>query len=165
MGLTGRVPPTMARTGANNRATTTGTTHLPAQPYTTHMIQHYGRKRELEQAQCLLICERDVAGLTRSQKTSANPEAPIKSPDTGNRAAVDSAPITRHALPHKADWANWNKGDVLQGSWEQQGIRMRHHHTLPRRKRYEQKAIGAFPVGIQRLQPVVYAHMKRGTGG
>jgi len=95
------------RTDAHNLVTTAGTTHLPEQKETIHMIQmlrreaNSGRIDDLAHvvtSDCLSDC------LT---KHSAKPDNLIKAVETGIIPNVDAHPPFRSLLEHKAYLVDW----------------------------------------------------------
>ncbi len=102
MDISGSVADIHMRTDANNLVSTAGSTALPEQKETIHMIQMLrqeacsGSMRDLAHVRTAL-CLADP--LTKS---SASPEALIKAVETGFLPQVDSQPMFRDGLKHKA---------------------------------------------------------------
>ena len=95
------------RTDAHNLVSTAGTTHLPEQKETIHMIQMLRRESSsgriddlahVVTSDCLSDC------LT---KHSAKPDSLIKAVESGVIPNVDSHPPFRSLLKHKAYLTEW----------------------------------------------------------
>ena len=95
------------RTDANNLVTTAGTTHLPEQRETIHMIQMTRKE----------LCSGSMDDLARVKteyclsdcltKQSAKPDVLIEAIETGRLPYVDSHPLYRSLMKHKAFLVAW----------------------------------------------------------
>ncbi len=107
MDLSGESAEIHMRTDANNLVTTAGTTHLPEQKETIHMIQMMRKElcsgsmhdlAHVKTEHCLSDC------LT---KQSAKPDVLIEAVETGILPFVDTHPLYRTLIKHKAFLAYW----------------------------------------------------------
>ena len=107
MDISGQVCEVHMRTDANNLVTTASTTHLPDQKETIHMIQMLRKEAcsggiddlsHVRSEDCLSDC------LT---KHSAKPDNLIKASETGVLPNVDSHPLFRTMLQHRAYLSQW----------------------------------------------------------
>ena len=107
MDLSGESAEIHMRTDANNLVTTAGTTHLPEQKETIHMIQMMRKElcsgamhdlAHVKTEHCLSDC------LT---KQSAKPDNLIEAVETGILPFVDTHPLYRTLIKHKAFLAQW----------------------------------------------------------
>jgi len=107
MDISGEAAEIHIRTDANNLVTTAGTTHLPEQKETIHTIQMMRKElcsgamddlAHVKTEYCLSDC------LT---KQSAKPDVLIEAIETGRLPYVDTHPLYRTLIKHKAFLVAW----------------------------------------------------------
>ena len=153
MDISGLICEVHMRTDANNLVTTASTTHLPDQKETIHMIQMLRKEAcsggiedlsHVKSEGCLSDC------LT---KHSAKPDNLIKASETGVLPNVDSHPLFRTLLQHRAflgEWAYKNldlpveqsfllleeihstRNNPVKDFWTTRGNNLVRMHVLPR---------------------------------
>ena len=102
MDISATCAPIHMRTDANNLVTTAGTTHLPEQQDTVHMIQML-RKESCSGAIEDLAHVRTEHCLANSlTKNTASADALMKTVETGTLLMIDCHPDFRSLIQHKA---------------------------------------------------------------
>ena len=112
MDISGEAAEIHMRTDANNLVTAAGTTHLPEQKETIHMMQMMRKE--------LCSCAMDDLAHVKTEhclsdcltKQSAKPDALIEAIETGRLPYVDFHPLCRSLIKHKAFLVAWLR-DVL----------------------------------------------------
>ena len=159
--ISSMISPIYMRTDANNLVTTAGTTHLPEQKETIHMVQM------LRKESCSGAIE-DLAHIPTKfclsdplTKSTINPEVLIKTVVTGKIPLADANPLFRSMLDHKAFSSKENMSNALQclsnkplcDYWEQQGSVLIRHHVRPRRCLFNPVFATDLPICCESLLP------------
>ncbi|MDP7646981.1 MAG: hypothetical protein QGH82_02765, partial [Candidatus Woesearchaeota archaeon] len=155
------ISPIHMRTDANNLVTTAGTTHLPEQKETVHMIQM------LRKEACSGAIE-DLAHIpTRFclsdplTKSTINPSTLIEAVQTGKLPWVDVNPPFRSMIQHKAFESEEHFHKALlcldarpwKDYWQLCNNTLIRHHVTPRRALFDPTISKDIPIDLARLQP------------
>ena len=95
------------RTDANNLCTTAGTTHLPEQKETIHMIQMLRKESSSGSIDDLAHVRKEDCLADALTKASARADALVKAVETSILPKVDTHPPFRSLLKHKAYLGTW----------------------------------------------------------
>ena len=106
--MTGREIPIHIRTDANNLVTTAGTTHLPEQKETHHLIQMMRKESQSGSLQDLAHISSKYCLADALTKSSAPADEFVKAVETGDLPDVDIHPPFREMLQHKAFLTTWS---------------------------------------------------------
>ena len=105
--LSSETVPIHIRTDANNLVTTAGTTHLPEQKETHHLIQMLRKESNSGSLDDLAHVSSKYCLADALTKHSAQPDELIKALETGNLPETDIHPPFRELLQHKAFTVRW----------------------------------------------------------
>ena len=161
MDLSGETAEVHMRTDANNLVSTAGTTHLPEQQETIHMIQML-RKEACSGAIEDLAHVRTEHCLSDSlTKTSVNPDALIQTVETGVIVNIDCYKRFRELLQHKAFLEYCNATSFLSDQpaaikdyYEVKGQELTRHIVNPRRRHFSPlECEEALPFSVSCLFP------------
>ena len=106
--MTGQVIPIHIRTDANNLVTTAGTTHLPEQKETHHLIQMMRKESQSGSLQDLAHISSKYCLADALTKSSASADEFVQAVKTGVLPDVDIHPPFREMLQHKAFLTTWS---------------------------------------------------------
>ena len=90
------------RTDANNLVTTAGTTHLPEQKETIHMVQMLRKEANSGSIEDLAHIPTQFCLSECLTKGTINPDVLIKTIETGKIPLADAHPLFRDMVSHKA---------------------------------------------------------------
>ena len=107
MDVSGEAVEVHMRTDANNLVTTAGTTHLPEQKETIHMIQMLRKESSSGSIDDLAHVRSELCLADCLTKNSAKPDALLKAVSTGILRSIDEHPPFRSLLKHKAYLSTW----------------------------------------------------------
>ena len=105
--LSGEIVPIHIRTDANNLVTTAGTTHLPEQKETHHLIQMLRKESNSGALDDLAHVSSRFCLADPLTKSSALADELVKAVNTGVLPEVDIHPPFRELLQHKAFLVEW----------------------------------------------------------
>ena len=105
--ISGDIVPIHIRTGANNLVTTAGTTHLPEQKETHHLIQMLRKESNSGALDDLAHVSSRFCLADPLTKSSALADELVKAVNTGILPEVDIHPPFRELLQHKAFLVEW----------------------------------------------------------
>ena len=160
MDMTGVPAQVHMRTDANNLVTTAGTTHLPEQQETTHMIQMLRREACSGALDDLSHVRTEYCLADTLTKHSIKPDQLIHAVETGNLLEVDRDPPFRSTIQHKAFLAEAAEAYARactatdQDVWHVTDTELIRVHNLSRKKHFTPFETSDCPVPIEKLSPL-----------
>ena len=112
--LSGEIVPIHIRTDANNLVTTAGTTHLPEQKETHHLIQMLRKESNSGALDDLAHVSSRFCLADPLTKSSALADELVKAVNTGILPEVDIHPPFRELLQHKAFLVEWMMDNIKE---------------------------------------------------
>jgi len=161
--ITGATAPLHMRTDANNLVTTAGTTHLPEQKETVHMIQMLRKEACSGAIDDLAHIPTEFCLADPLTKSTISADQLCKAVTTGNLLMVDANPIFRSLHRHKAFdseeayiaafIALGEPSPVQKDCWELTNKQLIRHHAGVRRALFDPSMSTDIPVALNRILP------------
>ena len=167
--ISSAVAPVHIRTDANNLVTTAGTTHLPEQKETVHMIQMLRKEACSGAIDDLAHIPTEYCLADPMTKSTISADELVKSINTGKLLLVDAHPLFRSLHKHKAfeSEAHYIQAFLSLGeprpfvkdSWELKGNTLLRHHADFRKAMFDPSLSKDIPVDVSRLYPQRRMHV------
>ena len=146
MDISGESAPIHMRTDANNLVTTASTTHLPEQKETIHMIQMLRKEACSGALDDLAHVRTEFCLADCLTKSTAKPDNLIKAVETGMLPLIDTHPLFRSTLQHRAYFAGDEHDPVRDLSlscdyWKIDDMYAERVHVQPRRTLFVPKNV------------------------